>query len=185
MVPSSWSQLITTDNVIALFTAMAVTIAAFQIRANTRLSREALARQLWLDYLKAGLAYPMLSETRAAMGVIGTTDVGETVDGRCEHSQQYLWMITLMLDSCDSIIRYLPRREWEDTLVEQVRLHRPALRLIWDPGLKMYYPRHIQTLVEKGLNLPEREEEWIPVVPAKAPSQIKRSASKSQTRQAS
>lgn len=184
-MPANWSQLVTTDNVIALFTAMAVAIAAFQIRASTQLSRESLARQLWLDYLKAGLAYPMLSETRAAMGAIGTTNVEDTVDGRCEQSQQYLWMITLMLDSCDSIIRYLPRREWEETLVEQVRLHRPAIRLIWDRGLKKYYPRHIQVLVEKGLSLPEREEEWIPVTPAKTPRVGNRRTAKAQSRSAS
>lgn len=167
MLLSKWQSFLTTDNVLALLTAVAVTVAAWQIRANARLSREALARQLWLDYIKAGLAYPMLSETRAIMGSLETSDVEKTVDGSTELSQQYLWMITLMLDSCDSIIRYLPKREWRQTLQEQVRMHRPALEIIWEPALKSYYSAHIQELVQQGLDLPVRPDERTPVTPTR------------------
>lgn len=151
------------DVVIALCTIAAVLIAAWQLRENRKVASESFARQCWIDYLKIGLDYPELGETRVALSnYIGSTPKSLS-EGNTKYSQRYLWFLTIVLDACENVIRYLPKKDWEVTLIEQVRYHRPVLNIIWDSEWSRFYSAELDRIVRTALESPVLYDESAPL----------------------
>jgi len=151
------------DLAVALGTVLAVVTAVWQLRSNRRVACEEFARNLWLDYLKIGLENPHLGETRCALAEYPGITPADLMEGDSLPSQRYLWFVTIVLDTCENIIRYLPRKDWDPTIVEQIRYHRPALEVAWRRDLRRFYSRELNEYVERALALPVEYEERTPL----------------------
>ena len=151
------------DAIVAAATLLAVGVAIWQLRSSRRVACEDFARQLWLDYLKTGLDHPEFGETRCALAAFPGMTPKDLIDGNHECSQRYLWFLTVLLDTCENVLRYLPRRDWEPTLIEQLRFHRPALKEFWDEECR-FYSGALDKLVRKALVAPEPYDELKPII---------------------
>lgn len=147
---------------IAVATIVAVIVAIWQLRSNRRVACEDFARQIWLDYLKIGLENPELGETRCALARFPGVTAKDLILGDRECSQKYLWFLTIVLDTCENVLRYLPRTDWEPTLIEQLRFHRPALIEMWNDD-RRFYSKALDRLVQRALAVPAPYDELRPI----------------------
>jgi len=131
--------------IIALTAIAALGVGWLQLRANEQLSRENYAIGTWSQYLKVGFENPAFCSERLAMREYSLKTVGELVSGESLASEKYLWFLTIVLDTCEAVLTYLPREDWERTIVNQLKFHRSALAQVWDhesePWRHFYGPR--------------------------------------------
>jgi hypothetical protein len=160
----TWKQYF--DASVAVGTVLAVAVAIWQLRSNRRVACEDFARQLWLDYLKIGLENPELGETRCVLAAYPDLTPKDLVTGNHIGSQRYLWFLTVLLDTCENVLRYLQRSDWERGVVEQLRFHRPALKEMW-PDEQEFYSDRLARMVQKALAMPFDHDEVGPVAGVK------------------
>jgi hypothetical protein len=142
------------DWIVAGATLAALLVAAWQLRANSRLAGQNFARQMWSDYLRQGLENPDLGETRIALKQLRIRTAKALVSGDTVGSQRYLWFLTVALDACENALRYLSVRDWMPTIEEQVRFHRPALLEMWHYERRLY-SNALDQIVTRILTEPE------------------------------
>jgi len=138
-------------------TAGLLLVAVIALLVTVHVARANFARQLWLEYLKFGFDNPGFGETNLALSLRPGTTVSDLVLGRDIYSQQYLWFLTITMDTCSYILRYLPKKAWKETVRFQIILHKPALIIIW-PNLSKYYRKQTDKFVRAVLAEDEQPE---------------------------
>jgi hypothetical protein len=121
------------DWLVAIATVVALIVAVIQLRLNRQLSAENFAQSLWTEYLKLGLQNPELSQSWTAVKFLSdVNNYDDLAKGGTIGSERYLWFLTIMLDTCEAILNYLPQDTWPQTVEVQIRFHRPVLQRIWN-----------------------------------------------------
>ena len=143
---SSWNSI--ADWIVALGTIGAVLMAVWQLRVNSRLADQNAATQMWLEYIRIGLQNPELGEGHIALKYLRVSNYEALVEGNTLKSQRYLWFLTLLLDTCETIILHKFTDRWKLTIETNLRYHKESLALFW-PTEAVYYSREFGVLVEK------------------------------------
>ena len=95
----------------------AATLVLIQVRAARLIQREAVALQLYNDYLKLCFAEPAFAGGQWKLN--SSSKLSEDF-----LYQKYEWFVSLMLNACESILLYAAKAdEWTATIKTQLNYH--------------------------------------------------------------
>jgi hypothetical protein len=140
----------------AAATALTVFVGIRQLSEGRRLANEKYARDAWTSYLKVAFDHPEFGYTDLALAHSKQKTVQGMIDSGELHCERYLWFFTILLDSSERILEYLPTKDWEDAVVSQLRYHKAIIQVVWfgkeDPW-EPYYSKALNRLVTERIGL--------------------------------
>lgn len=102
-------------SVTAVVALAAAALVLFQVRATRAIQREAVARQMYNEYLRLCFA-----ESMYAAG--NWSSAGELPQEVL--FEKYEWFVSVMLNACESILLHVADRdEWRETIRSQIGFH--------------------------------------------------------------
>lgn len=120
--------------VTAACAVIAIFIAAEQIRASNESAREVEAASAYRDYLSLAIEHPDLAN-------------GAPTDGSTD---KYEWYVSYLLNSSEQIAASSAYdRQWEQTILDQLCLHRAYLESPQFVVQRAHYETGLQKLMEK------------------------------------
>ena len=140
--------------IVAIATVVALLIAAWELRANAKISGQAHAREAWMRYLELGLQYPEYSSTEVTLKILKVPNVIRLWEKESRETLKYWWFFDCMMEACESLVNYFPEREWRNTIRYNLLLHEKALRFTWD-NEKSYYSDKLNAIVTEVLGSDE------------------------------
>lgn len=135
---------------VAAGTVGALFLAVWQIRQNGKLARQENAIQMWMEYVRLGLANPELGEDHIAIKYLKVRTAEHLVSGETLASQRYLWFLTVMLDACEHLFLHVRSERWIITIEQNVGYHCKTLALVW-PDEARHYSKNFGELVMRVL----------------------------------
>lgn len=113
--------------------ALALIFGFFQILEAKRVARETNALQSHREYLSMCLQHPELSSSLMFAMPRAITDFSEIKKMMTEESETYLWLLSILLNNCEQVLESVKDDEaWRKVLRDQLRIHYPALKALWD-----------------------------------------------------
>jgi hypothetical protein len=139
----------------AAFALGALLAAYFQIRANAKSQREAVALQAHRDYLRLCFDNPEFSSTHAFRVRFGDAPFrGSDGSYRSMEGERYQWFLSILLNTCEQVLLHLEKSEdWRETMRRQLTYHAHALEECW-PRWKAMYGEELDILVQQAINSP-------------------------------
>jgi hypothetical protein len=135
-IKPGWETLAAVATVAAAFFALVALVGVtFQIRASRSIEREAIAHQIWRDYLvlafeNPNFAAPNLTKIRA--------------EGTLE---KYEWFVSVMLYGAEQILMSRARsRPWKNVIRDQIRYHYDYITT--DQFQNFYLPHYSDSVKE-------------------------------------
>lgn len=103
---------------------VALVFGIWQIRSSRADSREATAKQIWMEYYLRCIEYPKFANPE-----LSKLDYkNQTLDGKKEKFFDYQWFVSFMLLACDEVIRLRGGAEWERFAENNVSYHRDYIK---------------------------------------------------------
>lgn len=142
--------------VAAAATALTVFVGVRQLSEGRRLANEKHARDAWTSYLKVAFDHPEFGSTDLALAHSKQQSAKGMIDSGELHCERYLWLFTILLDTSESILEYLPTQDWESAVVSQLKYHKAIIQVVWfgegDPW-ERYYSNALNRLVIQRLGV--------------------------------
>ena len=134
-----------------IIAAGALLYAHKQIRANSAVARETTALTAYREYLRLCFDRPDYSSATLAARMIGAHQWDGVLDRLSPESERYLWMLTILLNTCEQVLAAEPTDEqWRSALGAQLSYHEGPLEQVW-PSWRLHYGEALRDLVESAL----------------------------------
>jgi hypothetical protein len=119
---SAWTLSDFAAAVTAVAAVVALVFGIWQVRASEASSREATAKQIWMNYELRGFEEP-----RFANPSIADIDYkARSFIGDAEQFLKYEWFVSFMLLACEEVLR-LGGKDWENGVDDNLLSHWPYL----------------------------------------------------------
>lgn len=160
----------------AIFALAAIVYAVRQIRETKRASREANALQSHREFLSLCFQNPKYSSSLVfARNTKRTTFANITEDLELD-TECYLWFVSILLNNCEQVLDSVRNDgAWRLVLSDQLRIHYPALDVLW-PDWGDGYSKRLNRLW-KEVKAIGPEADWEAYVRSKQPTSFSRSPS--------
>ena len=134
-----------------VFGLIALAVGVAQIIWSARLARETGAREAHRGYLQMCFEHAEFSSTEQFLRNHQDELLPELLNERTLPAVQYLWFLSVMLNSLEQITDFVSARgEWRALAVDQVRYHHGAIAEVWLEW-RGHYGRSLVGIVEEAL----------------------------------
>jgi hypothetical protein len=134
--------------VTALAAIVGLAFVGWQIRSARNIQREATAHDIWMNYERLGLEYPMYANPE-----LSAFDYkGRKVDGKRQKFYAYEWFVSFMTLACDAVL-LIERGRWEGVVERNLEYHERYLTSeIYEKENLEFQSPTIKTMIRKLKN---------------------------------
>jgi hypothetical protein len=137
-------------------TATGLIVALWQLFQNNKIAGQAHAREAWMRYLEHGFQHPEYGSTDLAIQNLDVNNIHDLWNNEILETERYWWFLDIMMESCESLVKYFPQKEWKNTIQFNLRIHADAIKLMWD-GERHLYSNKLCNIVDEVLAETEKE----------------------------